>query len=53
MVNVQNVSEFTCQVLNRDVWSHKRIKDLIKEHFLFLQVEIIIYFHLHGETCVD
>ena len=38
MVNVQNVSEFPCQVLNRDVWSNGAIKELIKENFLFLQV---------------
>lgn len=38
MVNIQNVSEFCCQVLNRDVWSRKLVKELMKEHFIFLQV---------------
>lgn len=38
MVNIQNVSEFSCQILNRDVWSQKSIKNLVRENFLFLQV---------------
>ena len=38
MVNVQNVSEFSCQVLNRDVWSNTSVKELIRDHFIFLQV---------------
>jgi hypothetical protein len=38
MVNVQNVMEFSCQILNRDVWSNKAIKTVIKEHFIFWQV---------------
>jgi hypothetical protein len=38
IVNIQNVSEFPCQVLNRDVWSNRTIKELVKENFLFLQV---------------
>lgn len=42
MVNIQNVAEFSCQVMNRDVWSQKRIKTLVKENFLFLQVILII-----------
>ncbi|XP_050044507.1 UBX domain-containing protein 7 [Dermacentor andersoni] len=38
MVNVQNVQEFACQVLNRDVWSNSTIKSIISEHFVFWQV---------------
>ncbi|XP_041350204.1 UBX domain-containing protein 7-like isoform X2 [Gigantopelta aegis] len=38
MVNIQNVQEFLCQVLNRDVWSNPVVKDLIKSHFIFWQV---------------
>ncbi|KAL3851976.1 hypothetical protein ACJMK2_015666 [Sinanodonta woodiana] len=38
MVNVQNVQEFACQALNRDVWSSSAVKDIIKEHFIFWQV---------------
>ena len=38
VVNIQNVSEFSCQCLNRDVWSNTQIKEIIRENFLFLQV---------------
>ncbi|KAK3605836.1 hypothetical protein CHS0354_002473 [Potamilus streckersoni] len=38
MVNVQNVQEFACQALNRDVWSNSAVKAIIKEHFIFWQV---------------
>ncbi|KAK7075280.1 UBX domain-containing protein 7 [Halocaridina rubra] len=38
MVNVQDSSEFPCQVLNRDVWSNSGVKAIIKEHFVFWQV---------------
>ncbi|UYV62454.1 UBXN7 [Cordylochernes scorpioides] len=37
MVNVQDVREFACQVLNRDVWSHQAVKSIVKEHFIFWQ----------------
>ncbi|UJO16839.1 UBX domain-containing protein 5 [Fulvia fulva] len=37
MVNVQDPSIFDCQVLNRDLWKDDRIRETIKEHFLFLQ----------------
>ena len=45
MVNVQNVMEFSCQILNRDVWSNKAIKTVIKEHFIFWQVHLLIFMH--------
>ncbi|XP_069178814.1 LOW QUALITY PROTEIN: UBX domain-containing protein 7 [Procambarus clarkii] len=38
MVNIQDSSEFQCQVLNRDVWSNPAVKTIIKEHFIFWQV---------------
>ena len=38
LVNVQNVQEFVCQALNRDVWSNSSAKAVIKEHFVFWQV---------------
>lgn len=38
MVNVQDASEFPCQVLNRDVWSNAAVKTIVKEHFIFWQV---------------
>lgn len=41
MVNVQNVLEFSCQILNRDIWSNKAVKTVIKEHFIFWQVSFL------------
>ena len=38
MVNVQNVQEFSCQVLNRDVWSNSTVKRVVHEHFVLWQV---------------
>ncbi|XP_076448524.1 UBX domain-containing protein 7-like [Babylonia areolata] len=38
LVNIQNVQEFSCQVLNRDIWSNFTIKALVKKHFVFWQV---------------
>lgn len=38
MVNLQNVQEFNCQILNRDVWSNPAVKSIIQEHFVFYQV---------------
>jgi thioredoxin-related protein len=38
LVNIQNGQEFNCQVLNRDVWSHQAVKDIIKGNFIFWQV---------------
>ncbi|XP_055883206.1 UBX domain-containing protein 7-like [Biomphalaria glabrata] len=38
LVNVQNVQEFPCQLLNRDVWSNIEARSIIKKHFLFWQV---------------
>jgi hypothetical protein len=36
-VNIQNISEFRCQILNRDVWSQMLIKSPVLENFLLLQ----------------
>jgi hypothetical protein len=49
LVNVQNVLEFSCQILNRDIWSNKAIKTVIKEHFIFWQVRFLSFLCLH--TC--
>ncbi|GFN84437.1 ubx domain-containing protein 7-like [Plakobranchus ocellatus] len=38
LVNVQNVQEFPCQLLNRDVWSNQDARALIKDSFVFWQV---------------
>lgn len=37
IVNVQDSSLFDCQKLNRDIWKHEGIKELIKENFVFVQ----------------
>jgi len=38
LINIQNHKEFACQCLNRDIWSHSTIRDLVKRHFVFWQV---------------
>lgn len=38
MINIQNVQDFACQCLNRDVWSNDAVKTIIREHFIFWQV---------------
>lgn len=37
LVNIQDVSIFDCQLLNRDIWKDPGIKDLVKENFIFMQ----------------
>lgn len=38
LVNVQDVQEFACQTLNRDVWANAAVKELIRSNFLFWQI---------------
>lgn len=38
LVNVQDVREFSCQQLNRDVWSNEAVRNIIKERFVLWQV---------------
>ncbi|XP_015780912.1 PREDICTED: UBX domain-containing protein 7-like [Acropora digitifera] len=38
LVNVQDVREFPCQQLNRDVWSNDSVRSIIKENFVLWQV---------------
>lgn len=38
LVNIQNVSEFQCQVLNRDLWTNNGVKAIVKDSFIFVQV---------------
>lgn len=40
IVNVQDMSDFNCQVLNRDIWSSERLRAVIKKYFIFWQVAI-------------
>ncbi|CAK7912221.1 UBX domain-containing protein 5 [[Candida] anglica] len=39
LVNIQDATEFTCQVLNRDFWSSSRVKTAVRENFVFLQYQ--------------
>lgn len=39
LINIQDSSEFTCQVLNRDFWSQLKIKNFVRENFIFLQYQ--------------
>lgn len=39
MINIQDSGIFQCQALNRDLWSSKNIKRLIKKNFIFLQYQ--------------
>ena len=38
LVNVQEMTEFKCHILNRDVWSNSGVKALIESNFTFYQV---------------
>ncbi len=40
LANVQDGGDFQCQLLNRDVWSDKAVKELIQQHFVFWQVRV-------------
>lgn len=37
LVNIQDATEFASQQLNRDTWSHKPLKDVLKTSFIFWQ----------------
>lgn len=39
LVNLQDMSDFNCQALNRDIWKDESIKDLVSENFVFLQYD--------------
>ncbi|XP_019850661.1 PREDICTED: UBX domain-containing protein 7-like [Amphimedon queenslandica] len=41
LVNLQDSREFKCQVLNRDIWRNASIRKLLKEHFIFIQIQRI------------
>ena len=38
LVNVQDMNEFACNVLNRDVWSDERVARAVRESFVFWQI---------------
>ena len=37
-VNIQEPTEFSCQVLNRDLWKDKSIQRILSDYYIFLQV---------------
>jgi len=37
LVNIQDPSIFDCQQLNRDIWKDDGVRELVKEHFIFMQ----------------
>ncbi|KAH6619408.1 hypothetical protein B0J18DRAFT_434015 [Chaetomium sp. MPI-SDFR-AT-0129] len=39
LVNLQDMSDFNCQALNRDIWKDEAIKSLVRENFIFLQYD--------------
>ncbi|KAI1496073.1 hypothetical protein F5X99DRAFT_90921 [Biscogniauxia marginata] len=57
LVNLQDLSVFYCQALNRDIWKDDNIKSLVSEHFIFLQydkqdplAQDYIQFYFQNET---
>lgn len=50
IINLQDNTEFSCQVLNRDVWSNKELKSIIKKYFVFYQVIGILFFSVRIST---
>lgn len=39
LINIQDQTEFQSQVLNRDFWSNKKVKEIVREQFIFLQFQ--------------
>lgn len=37
LVNVQDMNDFNCQALNRDIWKDEAVAALVKDSFIFLQ----------------
>lgn len=50
LINIQDPLEFQSQVMNRDFWSKKLIKDAVKENFIFLQYQRDL---VNGENYVN
>ncbi|GJC83289.1 UBX domain-containing protein 5 [Colletotrichum liriopes] len=62
LVNLQDMSDFNCQALNRDIWKDAAIRQLLEESFIFLQYDksalsaqqyINFYFHGSGHENPD
>ncbi|KAM4054383.1 thioredoxin-like domain-containing protein [Hirsutella rhossiliensis] len=39
LVNLQDMNDFNCQALNRDIWKDPAVRDLVSENFVFLQYD--------------
>ncbi|RCI10160.1 hypothetical protein L249_8592 [Ophiocordyceps polyrhachis-furcata BCC 54312] len=39
LVNLQDMNDFNCQALNRDIWKDQAVRDLIEENFIFMQYD--------------
>ncbi|EFY86464.1 UBX domain protein (Ubx5), putative [Metarhizium acridum CQMa 102] len=39
LVNLQDMNDFNCQALNRDIWKDAAVKELVSENFIFLQYD--------------
>ncbi|KAG6180854.1 hypothetical protein E4U23_007542 [Claviceps purpurea] len=39
LVNLQDMSDFNCQALNRDIWKDTAVRELVAENFIFLQYD--------------
>ncbi|KOS20775.1 UBX domain-containing protein 5 [Escovopsis weberi] len=39
MVNLQDMNDFNCQTLNRDIWKDQAVQELVEENFVFLQYD--------------
>ncbi|PNY25870.1 Proteasome component ECM29, partial [Tolypocladium capitatum] len=56
LVNLQDMNDFNCQALNRDVWKDQAVRDLVSENFIFLQYdkdypdaqEYVTFYFPHG-----
>ncbi|EFQ33857.1 UBX domain-containing protein [Colletotrichum graminicola] len=62
IVNLQDMSDFNCQALNRDIWKDTAVRQLLEESFIFLQYDrsamaaqqyINFYFHGSGHENPD
>lgn len=43
MVNIQDSKEFSCQQLNRDVWSNDAVRTILAGHFILWQVQYSLH----------
>lgn len=50
LVNIQDQTEFQCQVLNRDFWANKSVKAAVRKDFIFLQFQ---HDSVNGETYLN